>query len=72
MSLKIKSKKTNIFHSDMEDVIINDIKHMDADALKYLIEHMYPVHAEFDEDCETINISINEDEAPGANLEDVF
>jgi hypothetical protein len=72
MSLKIKSKKTNIFHSDMEDVIINDIKHMDSDALKYLIEHMYPVTAEFDEDCETINISINEDEAPGVNLEDIF
>jgi hypothetical protein len=72
MSLKIKAKTTDIFHSDMEDVIINDIKHMDSDALKYLIEHMYPVHAEFNEDCETIKITIDEQEAPGADLEDIF
>jgi hypothetical protein len=72
MSLRIKAKKTNIFHKDMEDVIIKDIKEMDLDSLKYLIEHMYPVTAKLDEDCETFIITVNEDEAPDCNLEDIF
>jgi len=72
MSLKIKAKTTDIFHKDMEDRIIEDIREMDSDGLKYLIEHMYPVHAEFNDDCETINISINEEEAPDCNLDDIF
>jgi hypothetical protein len=72
MSLKIKAKTTDIFHKDMEDRIIEDIREMDSDGLKYLIEHMYPVHAEFNDDCETIKITIDEHEAPDANLEDIF
>lgn len=72
MSLKIKAKTTDIFHEDMQDIIINDIRQLDSDGLKYLIEHLYPVHADFNDDCETINISINEDEASGADLEDIF
>ena len=72
MSLKIKAKTTDIFHEDMQDIIINDIRQLDSDGLKHLIEHLYPVKADFNDDCETINISINEDEAPGVNLEDIF
>jgi len=72
MSLKIKAKTTNIFHKDMEDRIIEDIREMDSDGLKYLIEHLYPVKAEFDDDCETINITIDEEEAPDCNLDDIF
>jgi len=72
MSLKIKAKTTNIFHKDMEDRIIEDIREMDSDGLKYLIEHLYPVKAEFDDDGETINITIDEDEAPDCNLNDIF
>jgi len=70
--MKLEGKTSEIFHKDMEDRIIQDIREMDSDGLKYLIEHLYPVHAEFDSDCETIIISIDEQEAPGADLEDIF
>lgn len=72
MSLKIKAKTADIFHKDMEDIIIKDIREMDSDALKYLIEHMYPVHADFNEDCETIKITVDEEQLSGADLEDIF
>lgn len=70
--MKLEGKKAEVFHKDMEDRIIQDIREMDSDGLQYLIEHMYPVHAEFDNDCETIIITIDEQEAPGADLEDIF
>lgn len=70
--LKVPETTADIFHLDMQEVIINDIKEMDSDALKYLIEHMYPVHADFNDDCETIKITVDFQEAPGADLEDIF
>ena len=70
--MKLQGKSADVFHKDIEDRIIEDIREMDSDSLKYLIEHLYPVKAEFNEDCETIKITVNEQEAPGSDLEDIF
>jgi hypothetical protein len=70
--MKLEGKTTDVFHKEMEDRIIQDIKEMDTDNLKCLIEYLYPVHADFNDDCETIKITVDEQEAPGLDLEDIF
>ena len=72
MSLKVNKKQIDIFHKDIQNKIIEDIKEMDSDSLIELIEHLYPVIVEFNEDCETIKIKVNENEAPGCDLKDIF
>jgi len=72
-NLKTNAKSVDIFHEDMQNRIIEDIKEMDSDALKYLIEHMYPVKAEFNDDCETINIQVDSSEtSEDTTLQDIF
>ena len=53
-----KGNKAEVFHEDIQNRIIEDIKEMDMDNLVALIEHMYPVKA-IDLDGENIEITVN-------------
>jgi len=72
-NLKTNAKSVDIFHEDMQNRIIEDIKEMDSDALKYLVEHMYPVKAKFNDDCETIHIKVDSEQTSDeTTLKDIF
>ena len=59
---KISETKGEVNQSDIESRIIADIKEMDMDNLKALIEHMYPVNVsdKEGEEGETLIIESNQ------------
>ena len=62
------SKKRSISDDNLEAIILNDIKEMDKDALVDLIQYMYPVEVENNED-ESYTINSTDD---NMSVEDIF
>jgi hypothetical protein len=60
---QIDNTKGEIHHLDMQERIIEDIKEMDMDCLKDLIEHMYPVEVsdKKGDEGETLILEIRKD-----------
>ena len=72
--LKVKEKSAQVSVDVLEQRMIEDIKEMDMDALKDLFQYMYPVVVEDVEglEGEEVTVFVDFQEAPGADLEDIF
>lgn len=72
--LKVKEKHVQVSVDVLEDRMIQDIREMDMDALKDLFQYMYPVVVEDVEglEGEEVEVHVDQQEAPGADLEDIF
>ena len=70
-SLKVEAQKGEVFHEDIQERIIYDIREMDMDSLVDLIRYMYHVNVEENDDCETLTISLL-DPRDGETLNDIF
>lgn len=72
-SLKVEVQKAEVFHEDIQNRMIEDIREMDMDSLVDLIRYMYPVSVTENDDCETLEISIPDaDFREGMTLNDIF
>ena len=74
MSLKVKATTAQVGQEVLEQRMIEDIKEMDMDNLKMLFEFMYPVKVEDVDglEGEEVVVTVDEQEAPGSSLEDIF
>ncbi len=72
--LKIKAKTVQVSQQVLEQRMIEDIKEMDMDNLKALFEHMYPVKVEDVDglEGEEVRVTVDFQEAPEMDLEDIF
>lgn len=72
--LKVRATTVKVGQEVLEQRMIEDIKEMDMDSLKELFEHMYPVKVEDVEGAEgeEVHVTVDYQEAPGLDLEDIF
>ena len=72
--LRIKAKTVQVSQQVLEQRMIEDIKEMDMDNLKALFEYMYPVKVEDVDglEGEEVHVTIDFQEAPDMDLEDIF
>lgn len=72
--LRIKAKTAQVSQQVLEQRMIEDIKEMDMDNLKALFEYMYPVKVEDVDglEGEEVYVTVDFQEAPGMDLEDIF
>lgn len=72
--LKVAAVTVQVNQQVLEQRMIEDIKEMDMDNLKMLFEFMYPVIVEDVEglEGEEVTVYVDFQEAPGADLEDIF
>ena len=69
MAGRLTGKKAIVTESEIEEIIYNDILHMDADDFAGLIEYMYDVDAEYATGDGRITIK---PKIESQNLEDIF
>ena len=62
--------KVNITNDNLEHIVLNDIKQMDGDAFRNLVEYLYGVNVSLNED-ETYTIEPNDDNVD-LSLKDIF
>jgi len=72
--LRVKAKTVQVSQQVLEQRMIEDIKEMDMDNLKALFEYMYPVKVEDVDglEGEEVHVTIDFQEAPDMDLEDIF
>jgi chromosomal replication initiation ATPase DnaA len=72
--LKVKATSAEVGVDVLIETMINDIRQMDMDGLKGVFESMYPVVIEDVEglEGEEVTVYVDFQEAPGADLEDIF
>jgi len=72
--LRIKAKTVQVSQQVLEQRMIEDIKEMDMDNLKVLFEYMYPVKVEDVDglEGEEVHVTVDFQEAPEMDLEDIF
>ena len=72
--LKVKATSAEVGVDVLIETMINDIRQMDMDGLKGVFQSMYPVIIEDVEGAEGEEVTVYVDfqEAPGADLEDIF
>lgn len=72
--LRVKAKTVQVSQQVLEQRMIEDIKEMDMDNLKVLFEYMYPVKVEDVDglEGEEVHVTIDFQEAPDMDLEDIF
>ena len=72
--LSVNETSAEVSVDTIVNQMINDLREMDMDGLKHVIESMYPVVVEDVEglEGEVVNISVDFQEAPGLTLEDIF
>jgi len=63
------SKTKKISDSNLEHIVLNDLKQADRDVFIEAVEHLYPVTVEFDEDSEEYTLTPTDEEQ---TLEQIF
>jgi len=72
--LRVAAATVQVNQQVLEQRMIEDIKEMDMDNLKMLFEFLYPVKVEDVEglEGEEVHVTVDHQEAPGLDLEDIF